>query len=406
MEDCFPLEVRLFGNGKVSYGEKELLSEKSSIPRSMKLLLILLYHGKEGISRDRLMSDLYGDEALADLSNNFRVTMHRVKKMLAEAGLPEYEYISVKDGVYYWDCPMEIRVDVHTFKELIARAGEEQNPDRKLQLLKDVCKLYTGEFLQKLSGDGWVIVESLTCKFLYFDALRDLCELLMERREYEEILTLVEPACEMYPFDEWQSLQMECYLAMHRHREAMLLYEATAKMLYEELGIQPPEKMREQFKALSEYTKNRPKLIGEIKELLMEDAGHAGAFFCHFPGFRDAYRVLRRGIDRHGYTVSLVVFTLTEREEGVCPDDEILEEMSGKLKDAIHVNLRVSDSFTQYNRSQYLVMLVGTDEANCEHAIARIRNYFADGHEAWLAYLEHSVALLSPDSVSEKRRKK
>ena len=83
------LRVRLFGKEKITYGDTPILYGRNSITKAMKLLLILLYCGKEGITRNKLLEDLYGREELSDAANNLRVTIHRLKKMLYDAGLPE-----------------------------------------------------------------------------------------------------------------------------------------------------------------------------------------------------------------------------------------------------------------------------------------------------------------------------
>lgn len=395
VENRLPLlRVQLFGKERVAYGDIPILGGKNSITKAMKLLLILLYNGKEGIARNKLLEDLYGRESLADVANNLRVTVHRLKKMLLEAGLPEHEYVVVQGGVYYWDSPMETEIDVEIFKNLIARAKKETDEKKKVELLSEACRLYGGEFLQKLSGDEWVLIESVQCKKLYTFALQELCEILMEQREFDEVLRLLEPACEMYPFDEWQSVKIDCYIAMNRHKDALLEYEATAKMLFEELGVSPSERMLEQFEEMSEHISNRPQVISEIKVNLTENPEGIGAFFCNFPGFRDAYRVIRRGMERNGQSVFLVVFTLTDAKGHPMEGGEKLDEMSDKLRDAIQYSLRTSDSFTKYNRSQFLVMLVGTNEENCQIAINRICTNFAKEHKAWADRLEYSVSSL------------
>ena len=73
---------------------------------------------------------------------------------------------------------------------------------------------------------------------------------------------------------------------------------------------------------------------------------------------------------------------------------EKLEEMSERLHRAIQNSLRTTDSFTKYNRSQFLVMLVGTNEENCQIAINRIVNNFSKEHKSWAHRLECSVASL------------
>ena len=395
------LQVRLFGIERITYGDTPILYGRNSITKAMKLLLILLFNGKDGITRNKLMEDLYGREELADASNNLRVTVHRLKKLLIDAGLPEYEYIVVKGGIYYWDSPMETVVDVDRFKHLIKGAQKEQDDRKKLEMYREACRMYSGEFLQKMSGDEWVLMESVQCKNLYTEALQQLCELLMDQKEYEEVLRIVEPACEMYPFDEWQAIKIDCYIAMNRYKDALKEYELTAKLLIEELGVTPSEKMMKQFRIMSEHISNRPQIISEIKADLREDPDQRGALFCTFPGFRDAYRMMRRGMERSGQSIFLVLCTVIDgkgRPMGASPK---LDEMSQELFEAIKNSLRRCDAFTKYNASQYLIMLVGTNEENCQIAIDRIILRFTKEHKSWGDHLEFSVSSLLDLEIRE-----
>lgn len=391
----FPLlRVRLFGIERITYGDTPILYGRTSITKAMKLLLILLFNGKNGITRNKLLEDLYGREELIDASNSLRVTIHRLKKLLTDVGLPEYEYIVVKNGIYYWDSPMEVVVDVNEFKTLIHHAEKEQDRQKKLVMLREACQMYSGEFLQKLSGDEWVLVESVQCKYLYESALQQVCGLLIEQREYEEVLRVVEPACEMYPFDEWQAMKIDCYIAMNRYKDAMREYESTAKLLFEELGVTPSERMMGQFKDMSKHISSRPQILSEIKSNLEEDQEERGAFFCTFPGFRDACRVIRRGMERSGQSVFLMLCTLTDSKGRPMEACDRLSEMSGKLQETIRISLRRSDSFAKYSPSQFLVMLVGTNEENCQIVIDRIKYNFSQEHKSWGDYLKCTVSSL------------
>ena len=388
------LHVRMFGKERITYGNEQIIFGRNSITKAMKLLLIILHYGKEGIARNRLLEALYDREELSNISNNFRVTLHRLKKMLTEAGLPEYEYIVSKDGYFYWDSPMETVVDTVVFKEKIKEADLTDDPKMKLALLKEACQLYNGEFLLKLSGDEWVLMESVQYKNMYTYALEQVCSLLMEQREYNEVLKIVDPACELYPFDEWQSVKIDCYIFMNRYKEALKEYETTAKLLIEELGITPSEKMMEQFKIMSEHISSRPQIITEIQGGLQEENEEKGAFFCTFPGFRDAYRVIRRGMERNGQSVFLMVCTLVDSKGRPLETSEKLDIMSETLHNAIKNSLRRSDSFTRYNPSQYLVMLMGTNKENCQIVIDRVSRNFSKDHKSWAQYLSCTVTSL------------
>lgn len=388
------LRAYLFGIEKITYGDTPILFGRNSITKAMKLLLILLYNGKDGVTRNRLLEDLYGREELANVANNLRVTIHRLKKMLVESGLPEYEYIVYKSGVYYWDSPMETVVDTTVFRELIEKAETETDEKKSLAMLREACRMYSGEFLQKLSGDEWVLMESVQCKNLYTQALQKVCVSLMQQKEYKEVLRIVQPACEIYPFDEWQSVKIDCFIAMNRFKEALKEYEDTAKLMIEELGVSPSEKMMKQFVIMSEHISNRPHIITEIKGDLREETEERGALFCTFPGFRDAYRVVRRGMERNGQSVFLVLCTLIDGKGRPMEGSDKLDEMSEGLFSAIKNSLRRTDSFTKYNRSQYLVMLVGTNQENCQIAIDRIVDCFTKEHKIWENHLECSVTSL------------
>ena len=100
MSDHLPvLKVRLFGGFSASYGEIPVSFGRNTTTKAMKLLQILLYHGDTGISRDKLLDELYGREELADAANNLRVTAHRLKKIIVDAGLPSHDYINIKKGM-------------------------------------------------------------------------------------------------------------------------------------------------------------------------------------------------------------------------------------------------------------------------------------------------------------------
>ena len=106
MSDKKPvLKVHMLGGLSLSYDETPIAFRKNTATKAMKLLQILLYTKETGIARTDLLDALYGREDLADMSNNLRVTSHRLKKILGDAGFPEYDYILIKHGIYHWNSP-------------------------------------------------------------------------------------------------------------------------------------------------------------------------------------------------------------------------------------------------------------------------------------------------------------
>ena len=60
------LRVRMLGGARITYGDLPVLHHRSGLTRALKLLLILLYNCQDGITRSRLLEDLYGREEVLD----------------------------------------------------------------------------------------------------------------------------------------------------------------------------------------------------------------------------------------------------------------------------------------------------------------------------------------------------
>ena len=298
MDNQLPeLKVNMLGRFSITYGEQPITFKRNSATKAVKLLQILLHsslvedRGSTGIPRAQLLDDLFGREELANVGNNLRVTVFRLRKMLIEAGLPEYEYIVKEKGVFYWRSPMKVDLDVARFMELVREGEEEVDETRKMNLWEKACRLYKGELLPMQSGEDWVIMNSVRYKDKYSKILRRLCAYRKEQHEYDTILELTDNAIEIYPFDEWQSLKIDALMGMNRYKEAYQLYDATSKMFFEELGITPSERMMNQFQEMSERMGRKYHAAGEIKEDLKEPEYEDGAFYCSLPSFRDNYRL-------------------------------------------------------------------------------------------------------------------
>lgn len=393
-ENLPKLNVHVLGGFSITYGDKPVSFGRNHATKAMKLLQILLYRGDKGISREKLLEELYGREELADVANNLRVTVHRLKKMLVDAGLPKYDYVNIKKGIYQWDAPMKTVVDTTVFSSLIKEASALQDEQEKVPLLKKACMIYGGDFLPDLSGDDWALMEGVLYKNQYTDALKELCSILMNQGEYEEVLKLCAPACEMYPFDEWQAIRIDCYMSLNQYKYAIKEYENTAKMFFEELGISPSERMLRQFELMSSKVSYKAQALEDIekrfKEEDVEETG--GAYYCSLPSFRDNYRLVSRIIERNGQSVYMMLCSITNGKGQPMENESKLEMMTQELRNTIKSCLRRGDCFTKYSPSQFLILLVGTNKENCGMIYDRIKRCFSWEHKSWGQYLEYFVS--------------
>lgn len=394
------LKIYMLGRFAVTCGDQPISFRQNPGTKAMKLLQLLLHstyaanngEGYRGISRTRLLEDLFGREELSNAANNLRVTAHRLRRILTEAGLPDYDYIKIEDGFYRWESPMPVWLDVAELQEKLESAAGEKDEKKQAELLLEACRLYRGELLPALSGEDWVIVSSVRYKDMYSRGLSKLCEYLKAQRDCETILELTAAAAEIYPFDEWQAFQIDALMGMNRYKEAYRCYEETAKLFFEELGISPSEKMLNQFKEMSGKMEGNFQAAGEIRDGLKEPGYESGAFYCTLPSFRDGYRLIRRIIERNGQSVFLMICSLTDGMGRPMESSEKLEVYSQKLHQAIKGSLRRGDSFTKYNPAQFLILLVGTSRENCDLIFRRIADRFSAEHRSWRQRLEYYVS--------------
>ncbi len=382
------LRICMFGRTNITYGKKPILLGKKGITKVQRLLMIMCYSGRKGIARNKLFEDFFGREEVLDAANNLRVTAHRLEKRMREAGLPKHDYITVEDGIYSFSCPMEVEVDALIFKRLIAQAEKTSDREEKSRLLLQACELYRGEFLEDLSEAEWVLLESAHFKNLYEESLTWLCEYLKEKEEYEEILRLCTLACKIYPYDEWQAVKIECYIAQNRIKEAQQEYKATEKLLFEELDIAPSRRMLNQLAVIRESFRASSVLIRDIKDRLKEEETDEGAYYCSLPSFRDEYRFACRLMERNGMDLYLMLCTITNARDYPQEDEKILEAISNKLHSAIKQSLRRCDTFTRFSPSQFLILLVGTEGESCKGIFDRIVNSLSKGEKEFCSYLQ------------------
>ena len=102
---------------------------------------------------EKLLNALYVREELADAANNLRVTAHRLKKMIIDAGLPEYDYIRHQKRVFTDGMRRFLAVvDARTISGALYEEAAElcRHRNRRKNCSTQVCNMYRGEFLPEI----------------------------------------------------------------------------------------------------------------------------------------------------------------------------------------------------------------------------------------------------------------
>lgn len=385
------LKVRMLGAFEMSYNGEEISFERNTTTKTNQLLQILLWAGKEGIAREELLYRLFGREEITNPSNSLRAIVFRLRKLLAETGLPELEeYIYIKSGKYRFTSDIPVELDIKEFEELVRQALSQQQEDKRIELLEMACAVYGGDFLALLQSEEWVAKQAAFYKEKYNFCMKELCELLEKRKEYQKLYEVAAKAVELYPYDEWQIWQIDSLMAEKRMKEAMHLYEATCELLFRGALVFPSEEFKERLAQLNSSLEKKADDIDEIQKGLLEEGLQKGAFYCSYPSFAESYRYMKRVTERNGSSAYLLVCTITDGKKEPLDKSERLEMLGEELSCAIKSALRRGDLYTKYSNNQYLVLLLDIEQKDCVSVIDRINAHFENPSRK--NYIKYQVA--------------
>lgn len=388
------LKVTMLGTFSMEYEGKTVSFERNSATKANQLMQILICY-RDGIGRDQLIEKLFGGEDIADTSNSLRAVVFRLRKLLKQSGFPDDNAIQIKQGIYRLSPEFIVDCDIHNFEKAVNEAEMEGNDIRRYILLKKCTEIYTGVFLPMLNGVEWAIILSVKYKNMYFACVRELCEMSKAQRDYETLLWVSREAASLYPFDEWQTYQMDALVALGRIKEAAKLYEETGKLMFEELGVSLPEHMTEQMKKLGKQIRNNTDTIDVIVQNLQEEKNVPGAYFCAYPNFVENYRFVKRVIERTGQSACLLLCTITDGKGYALDSGERVEMLAHEVESAIRHAIRRGDLYTRYSDNQYLILLMEIKQEDCRNVVERINEKMSK--ESRKNYLSYHVVAMNSD---------
>jgi DNA-binding SARP family transcriptional activator len=371
------LHVRMLGKFSLTYEGREVTPGRNNASKFTQLLQIVWLQGDKGVSKDELINSLYGEDETSNVSNSFNNLLYQMRKQMVAAGLPPEAYVKKQKKIFITDPAVPVWVDALSFKENYARGREAATEEERYENYSRAFDLYQGELLPALSTETWVIMESVTLRRQYNEIVRWLGEYLREHKEFEEAFRVYGRAADIYPEDDWQVGQIETLISKGDYKSALKVYDDTVSYYTSELGLPVPDKLLDVYQQMSARIDNAPGQIHEIQAEMSRDRRNTeseddGAYDCTYPSFIDAYHILSRNMERTGYSVFMMLCTLVDYEGKMIRNQDKLKIRSQALWEAIHSTLRQGDTFTRYSNSQFLILLVGSSQEDCEIIYRRI----------------------------------
>lgn len=383
------LRVQMLGGFAMYYEDEAIALNKVGRSKSLRLFQMLLLSLPGGISKSEIMDNLYGWNENGDMANrnkNLNNLIYRLKGQLIALGLPEQEYVEIKESKCYFKSDISLKLDTLEFQEAIKQAKECRGVNRILSLWR-ANEIYFGELLPANSSDMWFFQKSNYFKELYIWSVKELERELEKNKDYKNRLLLYKRAASLYPFENWQLKLMRCNLEMYRYDEALAVYNETVELYAREMGGDMPVKeMQECFEALELMEeshkrninddngwKNMDKIFrmkrNDIEHAIFEKENVKGAYYCTYPSFVDYCRLVVRAKERNEFSAVLMFLTLSHKKTQKKMD---LQEQMQLLKEVIGDSLRIGDAFTRYGNRHFILMLVKTELEFCSAVFQRI----------------------------------
>lgn len=389
------LRIQMLGGFSMYYGEEALTLNKAGNSKSVRLLQMLLLSLQSGIPKGELIDCLYGWNEKNDAGNrnkNLNNLIYRLKGQLISCGLPDEEYVEIREGVCYFTSNVPLILDIQQFERTVKMAEEEQDPVKRIRLFGDANEIYRGELLPVNLSDMWFFQKSNYYKELYLRTVEALERELRAKRDYKNLIFLYMRVAAIYPFDNWQVKLIRCNLEIYRYDEALEIYNRTMELYAREMGSPPTAQMQECFESVELLDKIHQRKPGpgefrdmdrafmgkkeDIRNAIFSEKNVQGAYYCTYPSFVDYCRLVVRAKVRDEFPAVLMFLTLSEKGSKGSRKQIDLQEQMKLLKKVIGDSLRVGDAYTRYGNRHFILMLTRTVEDSCVDIFRRIERAY------------------------------
>jgi len=372
------LQVRTLGRFSITWNGTVIVGGASYSESQFVYLMQLLVHaGSKGVSRTELEEVLFEARDINNTRHAIQSIVYNSKKKLRQAGLPDVPYIVQRDGIFYWTDLIPVAEDAAHFEELYHKAQEAEVLENRLRLYLDACHAYTGEFLASQAGTLWIAQEARRYHAMFCSAAENAAALLKTMQDFNALEALGRYAAMIDPLANWEVLTMEALASMGKYEEAIQLYDQTVSLYMSEQGLRPSRRIMELLSELGDKMQHTHEVLDEIQDHLSGRADfQSGGYLCSYPVFQGIYRMVERMIERGGQSIYLMLCTIVDSKGNPMREGAPLEELSGRLSEAICDSVRHSDAVTQYGKGQFLVLLVNTTLENCNIVQKRISHHF------------------------------
>ena len=258
------------------------------------LLAALLLHANEVVSTDRLIDDVWGEQAPSTAPKIVQGYVSQLRKLLA----PDGGRLLVTQPPGYVLRLEEGRLDAHRFASLAARGHAALAADAAedaAALLREALALWRGPPLAEFAFDAFAQTEIARLDELRLEALEDRLDADLVLGRDNDLVAELQTLVARHPLRE--RLQGQLMTALYRsgrQAEALHAYQLARAALREELGLEPGRHLRHIEQAILRQDPELEPVAGPAPVVRQADEGRSGDAFV---GRRRELGVLLSALD-------------------------------------------------------------------------------------------------------------
>jgi tetratricopeptide (TPR) repeat protein len=234
--------------------------------------------------------------------------------------------------------------------------------NNSIDTLKKAVELYKGDLLPGLRYEYWVEDVRTNLREKYLDIIYKLSEELYYKNEYNEALNYIKKVlCKDLYREEYYELFMNILARTGKIYDALSTYENYVKLVKNELGIEPSEKIQKTF--------NKIKNSEVIHKHIVDQENSKGALKCDLEVFNKIFELESRQITRTNE-----IFTLLEMDfDDINLAGDDFNEICNNLGDLF----RSGDIICCYNKKVY-ILLHDTNLEKTNYILQRIFKFLSE----------------------------
>lgn len=183
-EEC--IYVKLFGSFELKYRDL-ILSEKDFKTKKVSGLFRYLLANPKAQTREYLASIFWSDSNRKSSYTSLRVAIYELRKSLSSTELAfdkDGALLEENDEGFFKNALYHIRSDAQEFESLY-HAWKSEETIFSLSSLLELCRLYTGSFLENGDYDDWAMIQATNYSSMYFEVVHSLGRLSLTEIEFE-----------------------------------------------------------------------------------------------------------------------------------------------------------------------------------------------------------------------------